>query len=796
MSDGPRYPVDTGGRPIGPLRLHRALGMNILAGSLITASFGILSAGAAIMTVFLSEHLGASPGMIGLNVALFTLGPLLSTLGAPLFNRVRRRRPLWVWLTAAGRAPYLLLPLVPLLMHHESLRPYLLAAVIAIGALAMAINGMTSVGWWSWMADLIPDRMRGRFFGRRNRDLLIVAALVPLAAGLLLDLSPGRAAPVFAGLFLLCGLLAVADPLLFLWVPEPARGPAEQPTSFRRYLIPLRDRGFRTFLIGACTRVFAGSLPAPFLVLYLRGETVDGQLIGCGASFVVITVSAAVGTAAGVLCSGWWGLAADKIGHRFVFVFGAVSYVVQLLYVFLTPANHIYLLPLLNVLANVVSVSAGVALSNLMIGLSPREDREYYVATYTVLIAMAGALAPWIGGLIGEALPVLPFHMPHGQPATYFHLLLVLSFLLMLLSLLPTMRIPDARGDDAGVSLMRLARGGLIRTIHQLGVIAQTDDPLRRARALATVGPEAAAIAFEDVNAALEDPAPQVRRAALLALGRIGSERAIELLTWHLHEPDAQTREAAAEALGHLPGGAGAPVLVSALRHADSDVRRAAARALGQMGDPRARRPLRRRLQEDASADVRVAAARGLCHMKDYPAVEALIQGALDDPHPVSRSQMTIALGGLFGQAGAFYRLWRRDRRVPGASLAKLNRRLRRCVRRRFASAVRAGRLQRTDAHSARAGLDQRVARLGSLAESLDWTGFLDELGPLFEEARTALGLQGPAAEACTLCVTRLRERRARPEAGRLAWDGLCLAAVYACVAVIGSRTLGADTPC
>ena len=192
MSDGPRYPVDTGGRPIGPLRLHRALGMNILAGSLITASFGILSAGAAIMTVFLSEHLGASPGMIGLNVALFTLGPLLSTLGAPLFNRVRRRRPLWVWLTAAGRAPYLLLPLVPLLMHHESLRPYLLAAVIAIGALAMAINGMTSVGWWSWMADLIPDRMRGRFFGRRNRDLLIVAALVPLAAGLLLDLAVVR----------------------------------------------------------------------------------------------------------------------------------------------------------------------------------------------------------------------------------------------------------------------------------------------------------------------------------------------------------------------------------------------------------------------------------------------------------------------------------------------------------------------------------------------------------------------------------------------------------------------------
>ena len=780
--------LDTEGRPIGPLRLHRGLRLNVVAGCLIVAAFGIISPGAAIMTIFLREHLSAGPALIGLSAALFTLGPCLSFIGAPLFNAVKRRKPLWVWMTVLGRAVYLPLFLAPLLASRTEWRPYLLAMVIGIGAVAMAVNGITSVGWWSWMAALIPDTMRGRFFGVRNRTLLIVAALVPLAAGAILDWLPPLA--VMTWLFLVATILAIVDPLLFRWVPEPARQEQVERISImqslRMYVAPMRDRGFRTFVWAVGLRVFAGSLPAPFLVLYLRSETVNGQTVGCGASYFMITLAGAIGTAAGVLSSGWWGRLADKIGHRPVFLVGCFGYLVQLAYGLLGPGNYVWLLPLLNAFGMLFGVGAGVAMSNLMIGIAPEKGREYYVATFTVITSVVTALAPWVGGLIGHWMPLLPFHMPSGQPATYYHVLIVLSFLLMLLSIKPTLRIPDARGDDVGISLLRLARGGLVRTVYQLGIVSQTDDPLRRARALHGMRGQSAAVGLDEIAEALNDPAPQVRRAAILALGRLGTDEALELLIWCLHEPDAATRETAAGAIGEMPGPKGAFLLVGALSDPDSGVRCAAAAAMGRLGDRQLAGTLRRRLQEDPDAEVQVAAARSLAYMQDYESVADLTTAALNHPSRLARLQLTIALGGLFGRAADFYRRWRRDRQVPGASFSRLTRRLRRTLRRALRHAAGQGRIDRAAARHHVHEVKRRLNDLGSLLEAGQWPAGLAAIEELLRQTASWCGLEQRAdVAACLQCVQSLRAAAERNQTPQAIEDGLALVALYAAEAVL-----------
>ena len=788
MPIGSNNLLDTEGRSIGPLRLHRGLRLNVLAGCLIVAAFGIISPGAAIMTIFLREYLYAGTAIIGLSAALFTLGPCLSIIGAPLFDSAKRRRPLWVVLTTLGRAAYLPLFLAPMLADREELRPYLLVMVIAMGAIAMAIGGITSVGWWSWMASLIPESMRGRFFGYRNRTLLIVAAVVPLAAGAMLDWLP--AGPVMTWLFLVAAILAIADPLLFWWVPEPARQDKIERISIRqslrKYLEPLRDRGFRTFLYAVGLRLFAGGLPAPFLVLYLRSETVNGQTVGCGASFLMITLAGAIGTIAGVASSGWWGRLADKVGHRLVFLFGCSGYIVQLAYGLLSPSNYIWLLPIVNALGMLLGVGAGVAMSNLLIGISPQKGRDYYVATFTVITSIVAAVAPWVGGLIGHWVPVLPFHMPSGQPATYYHLLIVLSFLIMLLSIGPTLRIPDTRGDDVGISLLRLARGGLVRTIYQLGIISQTDDPLRRARALHTVRGEAASMAFGEISEALDDPAPQVRRAAVMALGRLGTDKALELLMWCMHESDAATREVAAAAIGEMPGPQGVFLLVGALTDPDARVRLAAAVAVGKRADKRMLGTLRRRFKEDPDAEVQVAAGRALAYMHDYESVADLTDATLNHPSRLARLQMTIALGGIFGQAGDFYRHWRRDRQVPGTSFSRLVRRLARTARRALKNASRKGMLDLAELHSHLHELRVQTAKMRSFFEADDWIEGLVVMDDMLRHVASSTRLEAKAnVAACIQCIAMLRQASTESQTHEAIRDGMALAALYAAEAVL-----------
>ncbi|MBI4580788.1 MAG: hypothetical protein HY718_13860, partial [Planctomycetes bacterium] len=99
----PQRSMDYSGRPIGPLRLARAMSINILAGSSILMALAVLWPNAAITVVFLKEHLGASKTLIGLNFTLVVGATVFALPGALLFSRLRRRREVWIIQTTLAR---------------------------------------------------------------------------------------------------------------------------------------------------------------------------------------------------------------------------------------------------------------------------------------------------------------------------------------------------------------------------------------------------------------------------------------------------------------------------------------------------------------------------------------------------------------------------------------------------------------------------------------------------------------------------------------------------------------------
>uniref|UniRef100_A0A831UMU3 MFS transporter n=1 Tax=Thermus islandicus TaxID=540988 RepID=A0A831UMU3_9DEIN len=138
-------------------------------------STGVLLTGYALV-------LGASPG------ALAVLGglPFLAQLLAPLALFLRgSRKALAARLNLLARALFLPAVLVPFL--PEALR---VPGLLLFAGLSQLLAAPVGVLWLSWMADLVPEEKRGRYFGLRNALLGVVGTLGNLLGGAVADRLP------------------------------------------------------------------------------------------------------------------------------------------------------------------------------------------------------------------------------------------------------------------------------------------------------------------------------------------------------------------------------------------------------------------------------------------------------------------------------------------------------------------------------------------------------------------------------------------------------------------------------
>jgi len=169
-------------------------------------------------------RLGASTFEQGLTVTLpllaGALGPLIALR---ILARVPLRRALVVagaWLQAAN---WLALAALDFRGGNDPV------VLIALASLHQVFGQLTGAGWTSWFGDVVPRRLRGRFFGRRNRWIYLSTCLGMLAGGGLLELFEPALEEAeflgghgFAALFLLAAL-ARSISSVFLWLTREPR---------------------------------------------------------------------------------------------------------------------------------------------------------------------------------------------------------------------------------------------------------------------------------------------------------------------------------------------------------------------------------------------------------------------------------------------------------------------------------------------------------------------------------------------------------------------------------------------
>ncbi len=348
--------------------------------------------GGTLLTTFLLA-LGAEAGQIGLVAALPLLGALLQPVGAEVVRRRGGHR----------KAVALVAGLVDVLLWAVSVAAVVwlppreaVAAVLGVLAVQQAASAFVGVAWTSWISDLVPPSLRGRFFGRRNVVCNALGAATALAAGGAVRAAGDDPVPTFLVLIAVGVGLRLVSLGFLTRQPEPRPATSAPGGLIAQLRGPLADPGFRRFLGYQGAWSFSVNLASPFFTVYMLEEAGVGG--GTALAF------AALGTVSNLVGQRVWGPLCDRYGdHQVLRVTGLAAALQPAWWLLTGPEGAGF--ALMAVLSSTGGFAwAGVALAtgSLAMRLAPETGKTAFFGTQAAVAGAAGAA----GALAGGALAV------------------------------------------------------------------------------------------------------------------------------------------------------------------------------------------------------------------------------------------------------------------------------------------------------------------------------------------------------------------------------------------------------
>jgi MFS family permease len=300
-------------------RLRRSMTAGTIAWMFGNVWFVVI--GGPALTLYL-KGMNASPFEFGLVTALQYLAALFVLPASLLIERTGRRKRIFLWGHYTQRSMWFLLAVAPYLLmswYGTSKAAVALNIFIPLYFLAWAAGAVGSPAWVSWMADVVPDRVRGRYFSKRRQWSVLTALPAAWATGWLLDRYAGGVGGAGADaltvmrwcaiLFVCASVFGVADIAMFQFVPDVPKEPRRGAGLLRAMREPLADRNYLWFAGYIGTLYFAVVPMAQFLTLYamdkagLHNRELQMMMLvlPMAAQFVVLPV---------------WGRAADRMGKK------------------------------------------------------------------------------------------------------------------------------------------------------------------------------------------------------------------------------------------------------------------------------------------------------------------------------------------------------------------------------------------------------------------------------------------------------------------------------------------------
>lgn len=369
------------------------------------------------LVIYLAYELGADAVVLGVSwILAFPKFVGLLRLSAPaMIDRVASRKSFCLAAYVASACVLACLPIVAAPGFLSTPRQSLWA-LVAIWSLYHLLEYLGTVALWSWLADLVPLAVRGRFIGYRQRWLVAGSLLGMLAAGGFSHwwkqsvvpvggrLAFGIPAAAWVG-YAIAAAVGALVLLIAVWplarmVPLRMVAARDSVLPWRSLLAPLADARYWRLLVFGCALSFFNGLTqsiqffypaavlglALWMMLSLRSTTRLGQL----------WISPAMGRLA------------DRFGNRPVMI--ACQLVVATgpaFYLLATPNAPWWIAGAW--LAWIMYAGLNVCLPNLMIKLATPQQRAAYIATYFAITGVVYAVSTLVGGSLVESYRATTF---------------------------------------------------------------------------------------------------------------------------------------------------------------------------------------------------------------------------------------------------------------------------------------------------------------------------------------------------------------------------------------------------
>ncbi len=356
-------------------------------------------------------------------------------LGAYLVEHYGNRKRFAIWTGVGARLTWLLVVAAGLIWRDDT--GTLLLVFTAVTFIAKIFETMLGMGWMSWATDLIPNQVRGSYFGFRLSLMAVTSVLTTYMIGFILDWFKARGNEADGYLVMLviaslCGLITL---VLFQKQYEPPFQPAPDRDFKRDVWLPLNDAYFRPVIIFNLLWAIAQGVALVFFTV---------QMINVlHMSFTQIAIFNIIVTIGRVALNPFWGKFTQRFGSSATLkICGVLITLNPILWLFATPDN---LVPVwLDALNSAVAWTGfDLAAMNIQFTDSKPKGRAYYFAWAGISSGLGLFFAGLVGGQLADFFQDVSLQTP-TMLITGYHWIFLISFVLRIVSLVVFWRLrPD-----------------------------------------------------------------------------------------------------------------------------------------------------------------------------------------------------------------------------------------------------------------------------------------------------------------------------------------------------------------
>ena len=393
--------------------VRTSLRASSIDGSLSTVFSNIT--GGVLLSSFLID-LGASPFEIGMVASLPMIANLLQPLGALLSNRSHSRLDYGIWTFLPSRLLWLILLICIILREtntdfSSNFSKELIYLTLALVIISNILAAMGSASWMSWLAALVPAKLRGRYYSVRSIVSNVTGLLcLPIASFIIANWQGGSISGY--GLVLSIGILAGVVSLTcqhFMIDINPQKYQTKyqsepekehhQINLFNNLIAPFQDRNLIIFLIYVALWGFAINLSTPFFNLYM--------LENLNVDITWVTLFNSLSSGANMLMLLVWGRLSDRLGNRPLLIFVGIAIAISPLFWLLTGISQVqeqlwlYLI-IFHLFLGGTWAAIDLGSNNIQIGIAPMEHHATFFAIVAAIAGISSALGATLGGALAQ----------------------------------------------------------------------------------------------------------------------------------------------------------------------------------------------------------------------------------------------------------------------------------------------------------------------------------------------------------------------------------------------------------